>query len=69
MSLMAYFLEHSVYILTVRKYHIKEKRASRQNPFAPNEHSVTVFDGVSWQVKIGLQQFDNCLNQIKYTCK
>jgi len=29
------------------------------------QRSVTVSDGVSWQVKIGLHQFDNCLSQSK----
>jgi len=41
------------------------KNALQQNPFAYHRLSVTVFDGFSWQVKIGLHQFDSCLRQVK----
>jgi len=41
------------------------KNASQQNPFAYHRLLVTVFDGVSWQVRIGLHQFDSCLSQVK----
>ena len=34
-----------------------------------NQHSVTVSDVVSWQVKIGLHQFDNYLSQVKINVK
>jgi len=43
----------------------QRKKASLQDPSAHHQHSVTVSDGVSWQVKIGLHQFDNCLSQVK----
>jgi len=42
-----------------------KKNTSQQNPFAHHQRSVTVSDDVSWQVKIGLHQFDNCLSQVK----
>jgi len=41
-----------------------KKKASQQNHFA-NQRSVKVSDDASWQVKIGLHQFDNCLSQVK----
>jgi len=40
-----------------------------QNPFAHQQRSVTVSDDVSWQVKIGLCQFDNYLSQVKINVK
>jgi len=32
----------------------KTRKTPQQNPFAHHQHSVTVSDDVSWQVKIGL---------------
>jgi len=37
----------------------------QQNPFTHHQHSVTVSDDDSWQVKIGLHQLDNYLSQVK----
>jgi len=36
-----------------------KKKALQQNPFAHHQRSVIVFDGISWQVKIELHQFNN----------
>jgi len=41
------------------------KNASQLNPFAHHQRSVTVSDGVNWQVKISLHQFDNYLSQLQ----
>jgi len=35
------------------------RKTSQQNPFAHHERSVKVSDDVSWQDKIGSNQFDN----------
>jgi len=43
----------------------QKRKTPQQNPFAHHQHSVTVYDDVSWQVKIGLHQFDNYLSQVK----
>jgi len=42
-----------------------KKSASQQNYFAHHQRSVRVSDGISWQVNIGLYQFDNCLSRVK----
>ena len=42
----------------------QRKKVLQQTPFAHHQRSVTVSDGVSWQVKIGLHQFDNCLSLV-----
>jgi len=42
-----------------------KKKGFTAKPFAHHKHSVTVSDGISWQVRIGLHQFDNCLSQVK----
>jgi len=39
------------------------RKSSQQNPFAHHERSVKVSDDVSWQDKIGSNQFDNYLSQ------
>jgi len=44
-------------------------KTPQQNPCAHHQHSVTVADDVSWQVKIGLHQFDNYLSQVKINVK
>jgi len=36
---------------------------------AHHQRSVTASDDVSWQVKIGLHQFDNYLGQVKINVK
>jgi len=41
----------------------------QQNPFAHHQHSATVSDDVSWQVKIDLYQFDNYVSQVKINVK
>jgi len=43
----------------------QRKKTPQQNPFAHHQHSFTVSDDVSWQVKISLHQFDNYLSQVK----
>ena len=43
----------------------QRRKTRQQNPFAHHQHLVTVSDDVSWQVKIGLHQFDNYLSQAK----
>ena len=40
-------------------------KTQQQNPFTHHQHSVTVSDDVSWQVKIGLRLFDSYLSQVK----
>jgi len=47
----------------------QRRKTPQQNPFAHYQHSVTVADDVSWQVKIGLHQFDNYLSQVKINIK
>jgi len=42
-----------------------KKNASQQNHFARHQRSVTVSDDVSWQSKISLHEFDNCISQVK----
>ena len=37
----------------------QRRKTSQQNPFAHYQRSVTASEYVSWQVKIGLHQFDN----------
>jgi len=41
------------------------KKTSQQNRFVLYQRSVTICDDVSWQVKIGLHQFDSNLSQVK----
>jgi len=45
------------------------RKTPQQNPFAHHQRSVTVSDNFSWQVKIGLHQFDNYLSQVKINVK
>jgi len=47
----------------------QRRKTSQLNPFAHHQRSVTVSDDVSWQVKIGLHQFDNYLSQVKINVK
>jgi len=49
----------------------QRRKTPQQNPFAHHQHSVTVSVDVSWQVKIGLRQFDrpNYLSQVKISVK
>ena len=48
----------------------QRRKTSQQNPFAHHQHSVTVSDDVSWQVKIiGLHQFDIYGSQVKINVK
>jgi len=47
----------------------QRRKTPQENPFAHHQHSVTVSDDVSWQVKIGLHQFDNYLSQVKINVK
>jgi len=47
----------------------QRRKTPQQNPFAHHERSVTVSDNFSWQVKIGLHQFDNYLSQVKINVK
>jgi len=53
------------YQATQRRTHCTQlpqqrKQTLQQNHFAHHQHSVTVSDDVSWQVKIGVHKFD-CL--------
>jgi len=43
----------------------RRRKTPQQNPYAHHQHS----DDVSWQVKIGLHQFDNYLSQVKINVK
>jgi len=47
----------------------QRRKTQQQNPFAHHQHPVTVSDDISWQVKIGLHQFDNYLSQVKINVK
>jgi len=47
----------------------QRRKTPQQNPFAHHQHSVTVSDDVSWQVKIDLHQLDNYLSQVKINVK
>ena len=47
----------------------QRRKTPQQTPFAHHQHSVTVSDDDSWQVKIGLNQFDNYLSQVKINMK
>jgi len=47
----------------------QRRKTPQQNPFTHYQRSVTVSDDVSWQVKIGLHQFDNYLSQIEINVK
>jgi len=47
----------------------QRRKSPQENPFAHHQRSVTVSDDVSWQVKIGLHQFDNYLSRVKFSVK
>jgi len=47
----------------------QRRKTPHQNAFAHHQRSVTVSVDVSWQVKIGLRQFDNYLSQVKINVK
>jgi len=60
-SIILIRLKENIYAAAATK-----KNASQQtrSHMAHHQPSVTVPDGVSWQVEIGLHQFD-CLSQVK----
>jgi len=47
----------------------QRRKTPQQDPFAHHQRSVTVSENVSWQVKIGLEQFDNYRSQVKINVK
>ena len=47
----------------------QRRKTPQQNPLAHRQRSVTVSDDASWQVKIGLHQFNSYLSQVKVNAK